>query len=97
MKVGSVFWGLKDVQTWLKSDKSNKYLKSDSYEEEKEFEGSDAKSIRKIQSLKQEIEKLNNIINKKDSQENEKYAELLNELYDKGLIETQGKIVDSEI
>ena len=83
----------------LLRDKSNKYLKSDSYEEEKEFEGSDAKSTRKIQSLKQEIEKLKNIINQKekDSQENEKYAELLSELYDKGLIDTQGKIVDSEI
>ena len=83
----------------LLRDKSNKYLKSDSYEEEKEFEGSDVKSIRKIQSLKQEIEKLKNIINQKEkvSQENEKYAELLSELYDKGLVDTQGKIVDSEI
>ena len=83
----------------LLRDKSNKYLKSDSYEEEKKFEGSDAKSTRKIQSLKQEIEKFKNIINQKEknSQENEKYAELLSELYDKGLIGTQGKIVDSEI
>ena len=52
-----------------------------------------------MQSLKQEIEKLKNIINQKekDSQENEKYAELLSKLYDKDLIDTQGKIVYSEI
>ena len=63
------------------------------------YEMMQAKSKRKIQSLKSEIERLKDQISQreKDSYENEKYAELLSELYEKGIINTDGKFVHSEI
>ena len=72
---------------------------SKSKEEDKELESWDAKSKREIHSLKSEIEQLKSIINQKekDSQESQKYAELLSELYEKGIIDTEGKFIDSEI
>ena len=57
------------------------------------------KSERNIQILKREIEKLRDVIsqNEKNLQENQKYAELLSELYNRGVIDTEGKICDTEI
>ena len=57
------------------------------------------KSERKFQSLKSEIERLKDQISQreKDSYEKEKYAEILSELYDKIIINTDGKFVHSEI
>ena len=74
-------------------------MTSDSNEEEKESGKNLNKSERKIQILKREIEKLRDVIsqNEKDSQENQKYAELLSDLYDRGVIDTDGKIWDTEI
>ena len=79
--------------------KPTRELTSDSNEEEKESGKNLNKSERKIQILKREIEKLRDVIsqNEKDSQENQKYAELLSELYDRGVIDTDGKIWDTEI
>ena len=67
-------------------------------DEEIKFEARQAKSERKIQSLKSEIERLKEVINQKerDSQDQEKYAELLSELYEKGIINTDGNFINSE-
>ena len=49
--------------------------------------------------MKSEIERLKDLISQreKDSYENKKYAELLRELYEKGIINTDGEFVNSEI
>ena len=72
---------------------------SDSNEEEKDLIRSRDEGDRKIQILKQEIKKLRDVITQKekDSQEIQKYTELLSELYDRGVIDTQRKILDTEI
>ena len=51
-----------------------------------------------IESLKCEIERLKSIINdkEKDNDEHDKYAELLSELYDKGVINQEGKFINSD-
>ena len=71
---------------------------SESKEEDKQTEIREIKSERKIQSLKSEIEKLTNIIKEKEdnNQQNEKYAELLSELFEKGIIDVDGKFINSD-
>ena len=56
------------------------------------------KSERKIQPLKTESERLNGILNQKEInyKQNEKYAELLIELYEKSRIDMDGKFVISD-
>ena len=79
--------------------KPTKELTSESNEEEKESRKILNKSERKLQILKREIEKLRDVIsqNEKDSQEIQKYAEFLSELYDRGVIEADRKICVTEI
>ena len=68
--------------------KSIKELISDINEEEKDLTKSHNKIERKIRIVKREIKKLRDVITQKekDSQENQKYEELLSELYDRGVI-----------
>ena len=56
------------------------------------------KSERKIQSFKSEIERLTDIIKEKEvnTQQNEKYAEFLSELFEKGIIYVDGKFINSD-
>ena len=58
---------------------------SESKEEDKQTEIREIKSERKIQSLKSEIERLTDTTKEKEvnTQQNEKYAELLSELFEK--------------
>ena len=83
----------------LLKNKNSLSSESDNKEEDKEVESLNVKSKRKIQSLKTEIEQLKDIISQKEneSKENHKYAELLSELYEKGIIDTEGRFIDSEI
>ena len=69
---------------------------SESKEEDKKTEIREIKSERKIQSLKSEIERLTDIIKEKvvNTQQNEKYAELLSELFEKGIIDVDGKLIN---
>ena len=71
---------------------------SESKEEDKQTEIREIKSERKIQSLKSEIERLTDIIKEKEvnTQQNEKYAELLSELFEKGIIDVDGKFINSD-
>ena len=71
---------------------------SESKEEDKQTEIREVKSERKIQSLKSEIERLTDIIKEKEvnTQQNEKYAELLSELFEKGIIDVDGKFINSD-
>ena len=71
---------------------------SESKEEDKQTEIIEIKSERKIQSLKSEIERLTDIIKEKEvnTQQNEKYAELLSELFEKGIIDVDGKFINSD-
>ena len=71
---------------------------SESKEEDKQTEIREIKSERKIQSLKSEIERLTGIINEKEvnTQQNKKYAELLSELFEKGIIDVDGKFINSD-
>ena len=71
---------------------------SESKEEDKQTEIREIKSERKIQSLKSEIERLTDIIKEKEAntQQNEKYAELLSELFEKGIIDVDGKFINSD-
>ena len=70
---------------------------SESKEVDKQIEIREIKSERKILSLKSEIEKLTDIIKEKEvnSQQNKKYAELLSELFEKGIIDVDGKFINS--
>ena len=71
---------------------------SESKEEDKQTEIREIKSERKIQSLKSEILRLTDIIKKKEvnTQQNEKYAELLSELFEKGIIDVDEKFINSD-
>ena len=71
---------------------------SESKEEDKQTEIREIKNERKIQSLKSEIERLTDIIKEKEvnTQQNEKYAELLSELFEKGIIDVDGKFINSD-
>ena len=71
---------------------------SESKEEDKQTEIREIKSDRKIQTLKSEIERLTDIIKEKEvnTQQNEKYAELLSELFEKGIIDVDGKFINSD-
>ena len=71
---------------------------SESKEEDKQTEIREIKSERKIQSFKSEIERLTDIIKEKEvnTQQNEKYAELLSELFEKGIIDVDGKFINSD-
>ena len=71
---------------------------SESKEEDKQTEIREIKSERKIHSLKSEIERLTDIIKEKEvnTQQNEKYAELLSELFEKGIIDVDGKFINSD-
>ena len=71
---------------------------SESNKEDKQTEIREIKSERKIQSLKSEIERLTDIIKEKEvnTQQNEKYAELLSELFEKGIIDVDGKFINSD-
>ena len=71
---------------------------SESKEEDKQTEIKEIKSERKIQSLKSEIERLTGIIKEKEvnTQQNEKYAELLSGLFEKGIIDVDGKLINSD-
>ena len=71
---------------------------SESKEEDKKTELEKIKSERKIQSLKSKIERLTDIIKEKEvnTQQNEKYAELLSELFEKGIIDVDGKFINSD-
>ena len=70
-------------------------MKIESKKEEKQADVKIIKSERKIQSLKTEIERLKEILNQKEinSEQNEKYAELLSELYEKDIIDMDGKFI----
>ena len=67
----------------LLRNKRNSEVEIDNKEEEKQADVKIIKNERKIQSLKTEIERLKEILNQKEinSEQNEKYAELLSELY----------------
>ena len=54
------------------------------------------KSERKIHSFKSEIERLIDIIKEKEvnTQQNEKYAEFLSELFEKRIIDVDGKFIN---
>ena len=71
---------------------------SESKEEDKQTEIREIKSERKIQLLKSKIERLTDIIKEKEVniQQNEKYAELLSELFEKGIIDVDGKFINSD-
>ena len=71
---------------------------SESKEEDKQTVIREIKSERKIQSFKSEIERLTDIIKEKEvnTQQNEKYAELLSELFEKGIIDVDGKFINSD-
>ena len=71
----------------LLRNKRNSEVEIESKEEEKQADVKIIKSERKIQSLKTEIERLKEMLNQKEinSEQNEKYAELLSELYEKGI------------
>ena len=79
----------------------NKRNSEDEFESKEEEEQADVKIIkseRKIQSLKAEIKRLKEILNQKEinSEQNEKYAELLSELYEKGIIDMDGEFIISD-
>ena len=78
--------------------KRNSEVEIESKEEEKQADVKIIISERKIQSLKKEIERLKEILNQKEinSEQNEKYAELLSELYEKGIIDMDGKFIISD-
>ena len=71
---------------------------SESKEEDKQTVIREIKSERKIQSFKSEIERLTDIIKEKEvnTQQNEKYAEFLSELFEKGIIDVDGKFINSD-
>ena len=79
----------------LLRNKRNSDVEIESKEEEKQADAKIIKSERKIQSLKTEIERLKEMLNQKEinSEQNEKYAELLSELYEKGIIDMDGNII----
>ena len=82
----------------LLRNKRNSEVEIESKEEEKQADVKIIKSERKIQSLKTEIERLKEMLNQKEinSEQNEKYAELLSELYEKGIIDMDGKFIISD-
>ena len=73
----------------------NSEVEIESKEEEKQADVKIIKSERKIQSLKTEIERLKEMLNQKEInfEQNEKYAELLSEIYEKGIIDMDGKFI----
>ena len=79
----------------LLRNKRNSEVEIESKEEEKQADVKIIKSERKIQSLKTEIERLKEMLNQKEinSEQNEKYAELLSELYENGIIDMDGKFI----
>ena len=76
-------------------NKRNSEGEIESKEEEKQADVKVIKSERKIQSLKTEIERLKEMLNQNEinSEQNEKYAELLSELYENGIIDMDGKFI----
>ena len=79
----------------LLRNKRNSVVEIESKDEEMQADLKIIKGERKIQSLKTEIERLKEMLNQKEinSEQNEKYAELLSELYEKGIIDMDGKLI----
>ena len=75
-------------------DKNPRKLKDKLSEKEKEI----VKSDELINLLKNEVKDLKNQLtsNKEESKEHDKYADLLNNLYQKGIIDAEGNFLEED-